>query len=435
MKTEIAAIAARRIWDLRGRPTVEVDVTLRGGAFGRAAAPAGASRGVHEAIDLRDGGERFGGMGVEHALENVRREIAPALVGMDARAQDDIDARLMALDGTPNLSRLGGNATVAVSLAVLHAAAAAEGVPLWRYLADDRSVRIPVPEIQIFGGGAHAGRRIDIQDLMIVVPGADSIGEAFETTADVYRAAGTLMTEAGRLAGTADEGGWWPNFSSNEEALEMLTRAIERSGHKPGRDVFISLDIASSEFHRDGRYTLALDGTQLDADSMVALVASWARRFPILSIEDPGAQDDEGAMARTTGAIGASVQIVGDDYLVTDAERVRAGRASGACNCALIKVNQAGTVTKARKALEAAREAGWSAIVSARSGETEDVSIAHLAVGWNAGQIKVGSFARSERMAKWNELIRIEEALGSQAVYAGWSAFPETVAAAKGARP
>jgi enolase len=428
MKTEIKSISTRRIWDSRGRPTVEVDVVLSGGAFGRAAAPAGASRGLYEAVDLRDGGSRFGGMGVERALGNVRGEIARVLIGADAADQEGIDDRLSELDGTPNFSRLGGNACVAVSLAVAHAAAAAAGLPLWQYLARGRPVRMPVPEIQIFGGGAHAGRRIDIQDLMIVVPGADSLSEAFEVAAEVYRAAGRVMSDAGRLQGTADEGGWWPNFQSNEEALEMLTRSIEAAGKEPGKDVFISLDIAASEFCRDGRYELALDNSELDTDEMIERVAAWSRRFAILSIEDPVSQEDSDGMVRVTDLLGARIQIVGDDFLVTDAERIRDAHKSGACNTALIKVNQAGSVTKAMRALDAAIAAGWSAIVSARSGETEDVSIAHLAVGWNAGQIKVGSFARSERMAKWNELLRIEEALGPRANYAGWTVFPKAAA-------
>ena len=425
MKTRITRIAARQIWDSRGRPTVEVDVELAGGAFGRAIAPAGASRGRFEAVDLRDGGARFGGFGVEKAVSNVKGEIASALCGMDAVDQNAIDARLTALDNSANFSRLGGNASVAVSLAVLHAAAAAEGLPLWRYLVGETKPRLPLPEIQIFGGGAHAGRRIDIQDLMIMVPGAESVREALEITADVYRAAGRLMEDAGKLAGTADEGGWWPVFASNDEALEALVRAIEAGGHRPGEDVFISLDIAASEFHENGRYRLALDGSELSSDEMAELIEGWARRFPILSIEDPAGQDDPATMRRVTAALAAQCQIIGDDFLVTDAARVDAAAADGACSAVLVKVNQAGTVSKAHAALAAARRHGWASIVSARSGETEDTSIVDLAVGWDAGQLKVGSFARSERMAKWNSLLRIEEAMGADARFAGWSAFPK----------
>lgn len=427
MKTRIAKIAARQIWDSRGRPTVEVDVVLQGGAMGRAAAPAGASRGRFEAIDLRDGGTRFGGFGVEKAVAHVRGDIAAALNGMDAADQAAIDARLAVLDGTPNFSRLGGNACVAVSLAALHAAAAAQSLPLWRYLAGASKPHLPLPEIQIFGGGAHAGRRIDIQDLMVMVPGAESVREALEVTGNVYRAAGRLMEESGTLAGTADEGGWWPVFGSNEQALEMLVRSIEAGGHRPGEDVFISLDIAASEFHKEGRYRLALDGSELGADALADLIEGWARRFPILSIEDPASQNDEPTMRRITEALAAQCQIIGDDFLVTDAARVEDAAGKGVCSAVLVKVNQAGTVTRARAALEAARRHGWASIVSARSGETEDTSIVDLAVGWDAGQLKVGSFARSERMAKWNSLLRIEEAMGADARFAGWTAFPKNL--------
>jgi enolase len=429
MKNQIRSIRGRQIWDSRGRPTVEAEVTLAGGAVGRACAPAGASRGAHEAIDLRDGGTAFGGFGVERATAAVNGEIAKALIGRDSSDQAGIDEALMALDGTPNLSRLGANATVSVSLAVLHAAAAAEGVPLWRHLARDAPVRLPLPEVQIFGGGAHAGRRTDVQDFMIMAPHAGSARRALEITADVYRAAGALMEDSGRLAGVADEGGWWPLFSSNEEALEALTRAIERAGYRPGGEVWISLDVAANELFAGGRYRLPLDGAELTGEEMVERVAGWAARFPILSIEDPVSQDDTAGMAMATRRLGETIQIIGDDFLVTDADRVRRAAGAGACNAVLVKVNQAGTVTKARAALDAAKALRWSAIVSARSGETEDVSIAHLAVGWDAGQLKVGSFARSERMAKWNELLRIEEQLGEQAIFAGGDALPVSVAA------
>jgi enolase len=427
MKTRIRSVAARQIWDSRGRPTVEAEVVLEGGASGRGIAPAGASRGRYEAIDLRDGGIRFGGFGVSRAVANVNGAIARALQGQDAADQASVDDRIVELDGTANLSKLGGNACVAVSLAIAHAAAGAEGVPLWRYLAKGTKPRLPMPEIQIFGGGAHAGRRIDIQDLMIMVPAAESAREALEITGDVYRAAGEIMSAAGKLAGTADEGGWWPNFASNEEALETLTRAIDASRKNRSKDVFISLDIAASEFFEDGRYRLARDGTELDSAAMVEQIASWARRFPILSIEDPVAQDDAPAMAEITQILRSRVQIIGDDYLVTDAARIAAAAEAGACNAALIKINQAGTLSRAFRALAAAKTRDWATIVSARSGETEDVSIVHLAVGWDAGQLKVGSFARSERMAKWNELLRIEEAMGADARFAGWSALPRGV--------
>jgi enolase len=400
-----------------------VEVALAGGARGRAIAPAGASRGTHEAVDLRDGGPRLGGMDVAGALANVNGPMARALAGLDARDQRAVDAAHVALDGTPTKARLGGNATIACSLAVLHAAAAAAGEPLWRYLAAGAPVSLPLPEIQIFGGGAHAGRRVDIQDFMVMPLGAGRFDAALAMVAEVYRAAGALMGEAGKLAGVADEGGWWPAFDTNEEALDWLVRAIERAGFAPGADVAISLDVAASEFGRAGRYRLGLEGRDLDSDGMIELLLGWLDRYPIVSIEDPLAEDDAAGMARFTRAAAGRVQVIGDDYLVTSAERVAAAAAAGACNAALIKPNQAGTVSETRDALEAARRAGWATIVSARSGETEDVSIAHLAVGWNAGQLKVGSFARSERMAKWNEVLRIEEALGDRARFAGRAAL------------
>lgn len=430
MKTTITAVRGRQIWDSRGRPTVEAEVMLASGAVGRAMAPAGASRGAHEAIDLRDGGDRFGGMGVERAVAAVNGEIAALLAGRDAADQAGLDEAMTQADGTANLARLGGNATVAVSLAGLHATAAAEGLPLWAHLAAGRKVRTPLPEIQIFGGGAHAGRRTDVQDFMIMTPRAATIREAFEITADVFRAAGRLMEQTGRLAGAADEGGWWPMFSSNEDALSALVQAIEMSGHRPGEDVFISLDVAANELDSgDGRYRLGLDGSEFGREAMVERVADWVRRYPILSIEDPVSQDDLEGFAMATRAYGDKVQLIGDDILVTNAERVRKAAAANAGNAVLVKVNQAGTVTRAKAALDASKALGWAAIVSARSGETEDVSIAHLATGWDAGQIKVGSFSRSERMAKWNELLRIEEAMGADAVFAGPSAFAASVAA------
>ncbi len=429
MKSEITAIKGRQLWDSRGRPTVEAEVQLAGGAVGRAIAPAGASRGAHEAIDLRDGGEAFGGMGVARAVANIVGTVAPALVGHDAADQAGVDAALVALDASPNRGEIGANALVAVSMAVLHAAAAAAGEPVWRWLSGGRPVRIPLPEIQIFGGGAHAGRRTDVQDFMVMAPRAGSFRRALEITDAVYRAAGRLMAAKGAIAGVADEGGWWPNFSSNEDALDTLTKSIEAAGFRPGEDVFISLDIAANELGDASGYRLALDNNRLSGDEMADLVVGWAKRYPILSIEDPAGQDDFATMANVMSRIGDSVQIIGDDVLVTNAARVETAAAHGACNAALIKVNQVGTVTEAKAALEAARAKGWGMIVSARSGETEDVTIAHLSVGWDAGQLKVGSFTRSERMAKWNEVLRIEEAMGSDAVFAGASAFAAPVAA------
>jgi enolase len=297
-------------------------------------------------------------------------------------------------------------------------------LPLWRYLAGEEAVTLPLPEIQIFGGGAHAGRRTDIQDFMVMAPKAASFGEALETTAEVYLAAGRIMAERGLLQGVADEGGWWPAFSSNEEALDTLVLAIERAGFTPGDEVVISLDVAASEFGRGGRYRLGLEGRELDRDGMADYLLGWCERYPILSIEDPFAEDDAEGLARFTAAVGHRIQVIGDDFLVTNAGLVEEAVRNQTVNAVLVKVNQAGTVSEARAACEAGRRAGFGTIVSARSGETEDVAIVHLAIGWHAGQLKVGSFARSERMAKWNEALRIEEALGPKARFAGIEALP-----------
>jgi enolase len=417
--TNIAFVHARRVWDSRGRPTVEADVMLENGAVGRAIAPAGASTGSAEALDLRDGGEAFGGYDVRRAVANVNGAIAYAVSGMDAANQAALDARLIALDGTPNKSRLGANALLPVSMAAAHAAAHAADLPLFRYLADTDVTLIPLPQIQIFGGGAHAGRRVDIQDFMVMCPGAESFAQALDWTAEVYRAAGKLMAEAGTLAGVADEGGWWPAFSTNEQALDTLVRAIERAGFRPREQVGIALDIAASEFGRGGRYKLTLEDRELDSAGMIALLSGWISRYPILSIEDPLAEDDPEGFAEFTRLHGESLQIVGDDFLVTDAGRIREAAARGAANTVLLKPNQRGTLTETLDAWHAAKETGFAAIVSARSGETEDTTIVHLAVGWEVGQLKVGSFTRSERMAKWNEMLRVEEAMGARARFAG----------------
>jgi enolase len=417
--TEIAQINARRVWDSRGRPTVEAEILLKGGATGRSIAPAGTSRGMHEAVDLRDGGTAFGGFGVEAALDSVNGPITDRLTGMDAIDQEAVDLAMIDLDDTDNKSSLGGNATIAVSMAVLHASAAANELPLWKYLAGDGDVRIPMPEIQIFGGGAHAGGRVDIQDFMAIPVGAESFDEALEMVAEVYIAAGRLMTDAGKMAGVADEGGWWPQFDTNEEALDMLTRSIEAADLEPDEDVAISLDIAASQFGKDGVYRLGLEGRELDGSGMIELLGGWINRYPIVAIEDPLGEDDPEPFRAFTQKYGNDIQIIGDDFLVTNAERIDNAADAGICNSALIKPNQAGTITETKAALDTAKERGWGTVVSARSGETEDVTIAHLSVGWNAGQLKVGSFARSERMAKWNEILRIEEVLGGRAQLAG----------------
>ncbi len=417
--TDIVHVRGRSVWDSRGRPTVEAEVTLACGARGRAIAPAGASTGSGEAVDLRDGEARLGGAGVARAVSHVDGEIARALHGRDATSQADVDRVLIELDGTPNKARLGGNALVATSMAVLHAAAASQRKPLYAYLLGDRKPVLPLPEIQIFGGGAHAGRRIDVQDFMIMAPAAGSFAQVLEWTAEVYRAAGAMLREKGRLQGVADEGGYWPAFDCNEAAIEALVRAIERAGFTPGDEIAISLDVAASDLYRAGRYRLALENRALDSDAMAAMLIAWLDRYPIRSIEDPLAEYDEAGLIGFTRAVGDRVQIVGDDFLVTNAARIRNAALAGACNAVLIKPNQAGTITETLAAVEAARVAGFGAILSARSGETEDVTIVHLAVGWGVKQLKVGSFARSERMAKWNEGLRIEEALGADAGFAG----------------
>lgn len=423
MNSQIEHVLARRIWDSRGRPTVEVDVVLANGARGRGVAPAGASRGSREAVDLRDGGAALGGFGVQSALGSVNGEIAARLRGMDAMDQQGVDDALVALDGTPNKARLGGNATIAASLAVLHAAAASEGLPLWRYLSGGKPVRMPLPQIQIFGGGAHAGRRVDVQDFLVMPVGAASFDEAMAMTADVYRAAGDLMARLGRRSGVADEGGWWPDFASNEEAIETLARAIEQAGYRHDQ-VAIALDIAASEFGSGGRYTLGLDRKSYSTAEWLEVLQGWVERFPIVSVEDPVAEDDPDGMRLFTAAVGDRVQVVGDDFLVTDAALVAQAVRDRSCNAVLLKPNQAGTVSETRAAMDVARQAGWGMVVSARSGETEDVAIVHLATGWDTGQLKVGSFARSERMAKWNEALRVEAEMVPPPVFAGGKVLP-----------
>jgi len=405
---KILNVRGRRVWDSRGRPTVEAEVTVGRGATplasGRAIAPAGASTGAGEAksIDVRK------------AVENVNGVMRKALLTARVEDQAAIDRRLIELDGTRDKSRLGANAIVAVSLACAHAAAAAAKKPLWRYLAGAKPVALPVPQIQIYGGGAHARGSVDIQDYMLVCPGAGSFSEALEWTAEVYRAAGARLARRNRLAGVADEGGWWPAFRSNEEGLAELVGAMSDAGFEAGRDCAIALDVAATQLWRGGRYQLTLENRSLTADQMQAMLLRWLDAYPIVSIEDPFAENDLAGMKAFTKAAGERVQIVGDDYFVTSEAKLRA--ADGACNAVLLKPNQIGTLSETLACWNAARELGYRAIVSARSGETEDVSIVHLAVGWGVPQLKVGSFSRSERMAKWNEGLRIEEALGSKAL-------------------
>jgi enolase len=404
----ILAVKGRQVWDSRGRATVEAEVIVGRGAkplaLGRAIAPSGASTGAGEAksIDVRT------------AVHNINTRINDALRALSVSDQEALDRRLIELDGTPDKSRLGANAIVAVSLACAHAAAAAAKKPLWRHLAGERRVAMPVPQIQIFGGGAHARGSVDLQDYMIVCVGAGSFREALEWTAQVYAAAGARLAKRGALQGVADEGGYWPAFKSNEEGLAELVGAISDAGLEPGIDVSIALDIAASQLHRGGAYHLALENRALSSEQMHAMLLRWIERYPIISIEDPFAEHDVAAMRAFTEAASGKVQVVGDDFFVTDAEKV--AQADGACDTILLKPNQIGTLTETLACWNAARASGYGAIVSARSGESEDVSVVHLAVGWGVPQLKVGGFARSERMAKWNEGLRIEEALGAKAL-------------------
>jgi enolase len=403
---KIIDVKGRRVWDSRGRPTVEAEVVVGRGttplAVGRAIAPAGASTGAGEAKAID----------AAAAVAHVNGVIRDALRALSVGDQAAIDRRLIELDGTPDRSRLGANAMVAVSLACAHADALSQKMPLWKKLAGERRVALPVPQIQIFGGGAHASGRLDLQDFMLVCIGAGSFAEALEWTAQVYAAAGRRLAKRGALYGVADEGGYWPAFRTNEEPLAELVGAIADAGLEPGVDAAIALDVAASQLWRGGRYQLALEGRTLSAEQMHAMLLRWIERYPIVSIEDPFAEHDAAAMRAFTQAAG--IQVVGDDFFVTRAQKVRT--AQGACNTVLLKPNQVGTVSETQECWDAAREAGYRAIVSARSGETEDVSIVHLAVGWGVGQLKVGSFTRSERMAKWNEGLRIEESLGTKAL-------------------
>ncbi len=412
----IQSILGRQVWDSRGRPTVEVEVTLASGATGRAIAPSGASTGSREALDRRDGGKRLGGYGVNDALAAVNGEIASHLNGMEAFAQSRTDGALIELDGTQQKTRLGGNAIVATSSAIAWAAAAEQKIPLWQHLRllaglDTSIPRIPAPMIQIFGGGRHAGNRIDIQDYLILAIGAQSFSEATEQIAEVYMAAAKSMAQQGKLNGVADEGGVWPDFTANEEGLELLTRAIEAAGFTPGRDIGIALDVAATSFFTAGKYRLALEGRELDTSEMIDLLESWVRAYPIVSLEDPLAEDDDAGFTEITRRLGSSTQIIGDDYLTTSAERITRAATLQSCNSVLLKSNQCGTLTELIEASSRARAMGWNTIQSGRSGESEDVTLSHLAVGLLSDQIKVGSMTRSERTAKWNEVIRIETTL------------------------
>jgi len=415
--SHIQSVVARSVWDSRGCPTVEAQVTLSSGHTGRAIAPAGASTGAGEAKELRDGGHAFKGLGVGQAVRLVHEVLAPALIGMDIHDQAAIDAAMCRADGTPDKSRVGGNSLTAVSLACLWAASAQADLPLWRYLSGSDEVSLPLPEIQIFGGGAHAKGSVDLQDFLALPHGAHSFAQSLEWVAEVYHAAGKSLSQQGKNLGVADEGGFWPQFGSNEGAIEALVKAIELAGFKPGVEVSIGLDLAASQYHADGIYHWRSEARQFDRDQLLQVYERWVNDYPIISMEDGFAEDDIDGMRQMTTLLGGRLQIIGDDFFVTHAAQIAERAAQGACNAVLIKPNQVGTVSETLQALQTAQQHGLDSIISARSGETEDVSIVHLAVGWGVPQLKVGSFSRSERMAKWNEGLRIEQSLGRSVAY------------------
>ena len=422
--TEIVEIKAREILDSRGNPTIEVDVKLRGGALGRAAVPSGKSTGVHEALELRDGDpKRYGGKGVLKAVANVNVTIAKKLKGADAAKQSAIDGVLIELDGTPNKSKLGANATLGVSLAAAYAAAAANGVPLYRYLNQDAHV-MPVPQMNVVNGGEHADSNVDMQEFMIVPAGAPNMAEAIRMGSEVFHALAAVLKKRGHSTNVGDEGGFAPNLKSNEEPIEVILEAIAKAGYRPGVDVSIALDPASSEFYEDGKYVFARgDKSARSAEQMVEFYAAWLKKYPIVSLEDPLAEDDWAGWKILTRELGAKTQIVGDDIFVTNPKFLKRGIDEHIANSILIKLNQIGTLTETLATIEMARAAGYSSVISHRSGETEDTTIADLVVATGAGQIKTGSMSRSERIAKYNRLLRIAEELGAKATYPGAAAF------------
>ncbi|HXF98588.1 MAG TPA: phosphopyruvate hydratase [Gaiellaceae bacterium] len=419
----IVDVRARQILDSRGNPTVEVDVRLASGAFGRAAVPSGASTGEHEAVELRDGDPAlYLGRGVQRAVANVNGEIAQAVRGLEAADQRALDARLVELDGTRNKSRLGANAILGCSLAAAKAAAAEAGLPLYRYLGGAEARTLPVPLMNVINGGAHAQNRLDLQEFMVVPAGADTFAEALRIGAEVFHHLKALLHERGLATAVGDEGGFAPDLESTEQALEAILEAARRAGHRDR--VAVALDAAASELHRDGRYELPGEGRSLEAEGLIALYEGLARRFPLVSLEDGLDENAWADWRRLTERLGERVQLVGDDLFVTNAEFLRRGIAEGVGNAILVKVNQIGTLTEALDVIELARSAGYATVISHRSGETEDTTIADLAVAVNAGQIKTGAPSRSDRVAKYNRLLRIEEELGGEARYPGWGAFP-----------
>ncbi len=422
--TAIVDVIAREILDSRGNPTVEADVLLESGVLGRASVPSGASTGSREAIELRDGdAKRYLGKGVLRAVEHVNTEIAEALLGLDVEVQSAIDQVLIELDGTENKSRLGANALLAVSLACARAAAQEVGLPLYRYLGGAGPMSLPTPMMNIINGGAHADNSVDMQEFMIIPAGLPSFHEALRCGAEVFHTLKKLLGKAGHATGVGDEGGFAPNLKSNEEALKFIMQAIEAAGYVAGKDVLIGMDCASSEFYRDGRYHIAAEGLQLTSAEFADYLAAWVDKYPIVSIEDGMAEQDWDGWALLNARLGKKIQLVGDDIFVTNTRILKEGIEKGVANSVLIKVNQIGTLTETFAAIEMAMRAGWTSVISHRSGETEDAFIADLAVGSNALQIKTGSLSRSDRMAKYNQLLRIEAELGERAAYAGREAF------------
>ncbi len=425
LATEIARIKAREILDSRGNPTLEVDVWLKGGAFGRAAVPSGASTGVHEALELRDGDpKRYGGKGVLKAVANVTDVIAPKLIGMDASAQRTVDNTLIELDGTENKSRLGANAILGVSLAVAHAAAAAMGAPLYAYLGGNDAYTLPVPQMNILNGGRHADSSVDLQEFMIVPAGAPSFQEALRAGSEIFHALRSVLKSKGHSTTVGDEGGFAPSLRNNEEPLELICEAIVKAGYSLGKDVALALDSAASEFYQGNKYVFSRSDKQVrDAQEMIAYYKRLVERYPIVSLEDGLAQDDWDGWRTLTQELGDKVQLVGDDIFVTNPKRLKRGIDEKVANSILIKVNQIGTLSETLDTIELARKNNYTYVISHRSGETEDATIADLAVATGAGQIKTGSVCRGERLAKYNRLIRVAEELGSRARYPGWSAF------------
>jgi len=422
--TLIEEVSAREVLDSRGNPTVEVEVFLDGGAVGSAIVPSGASTGAHEAVELRDGDpSRYGGKGVLHAVRNVNQTIRPELIGSDAVDQVSVDHMLIDLDGTPNKGKLGANALLGVSMAVAHAAADAVELPLYRYLGGAGARRLPVPLVNILNGGKHALDSTDFQEFMIAPLGAPSFGEALRWASETFHALGALLHERGMVTTVGDEGGYAPSLASNEAAIELVLEAIQRAGYAPGEQIAIALDPATSELFDEDRYTLVKEDRALSTDQLVDFWVNWVDRFPIVSLEDGLSEDDWTGWQSLTSRLGDRIQLVGDDLLVTNTDRLARGIRERAANAILIKLNQIGTVTETIEAVEMASAAGWRSVISHRSGETEDTTIADLAVALNTGQIKTGSVSRSERIAKYNRLLRIEEELGEAAEYAGRGAF------------